>query len=57
MATALSWIELDAGAIACNLKKFRTLLPGHTRLLAVVKGEGYGHGMLEVAQAARAAGA
>jgi len=57
VATALSWIEVDAGAIACNLNKFSTQLPAATRLMAVVKGEAYGHGLLPVARVALEAGA
>lgn len=57
MPTPLSWIELDAAAIACNIRKFRARLPEETRLMAVVKGEAYGHGMLQVARAALSAGA
>lgn len=56
MPRPLSWIEVDTSAIACNLRKFKGLLAENTRLLAVVKGEAYGHGMLDVARAALEAG-
>jgi len=56
MPQPLSWIEVDTAAIACNLRKFKGLLAGNTRLLSVVKGEAYGHGMIEVARAALEAG-
>ncbi len=57
MPQPLSWIEIDDDAVACNLKKFRSLLPEGTRLLSVVKGEAYGHGMVGVARTALQAGA
>lgn len=56
MPRPLSWIEIDTRAVACNLRKFKGLLSGHTRLLAVVKGEAYGHQMIEVARTALRAG-
>lgn len=57
MPRPLSWTEIDTQAIACNLRKFKGLLSENTKLLAVVKGEAYGHGMIEVAQTALKAGA
>ncbi len=57
MAQALSWIELDSQALIHNLRLFKAGLSKDTRLMAVVKGEGYGHGMLPVAQAASQGGA
>ncbi|MBN2497924.1 MAG: alanine racemase [Deltaproteobacteria bacterium] len=56
MARALSWIEIDTRAIADNLRAFRAQLRD-SQLMAVVKGEAYGHGMLPVARAALDAGA
>jgi alanine racemase len=57
MPRPLSWTEIDTQAIACNLRKFKGLLAKNTKLLAVVKGEAYGHGMTEVARTALKAGA
>ena len=57
MPIALSWIEIDATAIACNLRKFKQLLPEDTKLMAVVKGEAYGHGMVPTALTALRSGA
>lgn len=57
MATALSWIEVDTTAIRDNLRGFAARLAPGIRLLAVVKGNAYGHGMLPVARAALEAGA
>ena len=52
-----AWVEVDLGAIAHNTAVFRAVLPASTRLLAVVKSDGYGHGMLRVARTALQFGA
>ncbi|HEX5563579.1 MAG TPA: alanine racemase [Sporosarcina sp.] len=44
-------------AIQENLKSLKQYLPRHTSVIAVVKADGYGHGEVEVAQAAIDAGA
>ena len=51
-ATTLSWVEIDAGAVRGNVEAFRARVGADTRLAAVVKGNAYGHGMLEVARLA-----
>jgi alanine racemase len=56
MPRPLSWIEIDTESVACNLRKFKGLLSENTKLLAVVKGEAYGHGMIDVARTALEAG-
>lgn len=43
--------------IAHNIAEFRKLLPAATELMAVVKADAYGHGSVEVARSALAAGA
>ena len=53
----LNWVETDARAIHANLWQFRRRLGDAARLGAVVKANAYGHGMLEVAPIAVAAGA
>ncbi len=52
-----TWAEVDLDAIAYNVRMFRQSLPQRTELLAVVKGDGYGHGAIQVAKAALHAGA
>jgi alanine racemase len=50
------WIEIDLAAIRQNIK----LLKQHSKskeLMAVVKADAYGHGLVEVAKTARSAGA
>ena len=39
-----TWVEIDLAALRSNLKRFRSLMPRRTRLMFVVKGNGYGHG-------------
>lgn len=51
-----TWAEISLGSLAYNVKEFRRRLPQSTRLMAVVKADGYGHGAAEVARAALAAG-
>jgi len=51
------WAEIDLGAIAKNIGGFRALVGDRTRLCAVVKADGYGHGATQVARAALDAGA
>ena len=43
--------EIDLGAFLHNLACARSLAP-HSRLLAVIKADGYGHGLIETARAA-----
>jgi alanine racemase len=54
---ASAWVEVDLGAIAHNVRAWRSALPLTSRLLAVVKSDGYGHGMLRVARTALQSGA
>jgi alanine racemase len=52
-----TWIELDRGALAHNLRVIRERIGPHVRLYAVVKANAYGHGMDLVAPAALELGA
>ncbi|MFD2328569.1 alanine racemase [Cohnella sp. GCM10020058] len=52
-----TWAEIDPGRIADNLRAIRSTLPAGTKLMAVVKANGYGHGDYEAVDAARQAGA
>lgn len=51
-----TWVEVDLDAIAHNVREMRRIAPD-SQLMAVVKADGYGHGALQVAQAALEAGA
>ena len=53
----LNWVEVSAPALRNNLTEFRRRLGDKVQLGAVVKSNAYGHGMLEVAAIASAAGA
>jgi len=55
--SANTWIEVSAGAVANNVAVFRGIAGPDRALMAVVKSNAYGHGMLEVAGIALGAGA
>ncbi len=48
-----SWIEISAQALQKNIKVFRTISQGSFQLGAVLKGNAYGHGLLQVFCAVR----
>jgi alanine racemase len=50
-----TWAEVDLGALAANLRSMKTCL-GRSRLLFVIKGNAYGHGLAAVSRAAEASG-
>lgn len=52
-----TWVEIDLQAIRKNVTAFNRHLHPHTKVLAVVKANGYGHGAFEVATTALEAGA
>jgi alanine racemase len=56
-AFANTWIEIDRGALAHNTAVFRELAGPERALLAVVKGDAYGHGLVPVARTVLEAGA
>ncbi|MFH1002058.1 MAG: alanine racemase, partial [bacterium] len=43
-----TWIEIDLDAIAQNVRNIKKLIGKKKELMAVVKGNGYGHDILEV---------
>ena len=49
--------EIDLKAISHNIKELKSLTASGTRLLAAVKAEAYGHGLIPVAQTAVSSGA
>ena len=51
------WVEVDLGALRHNLAQVRGAVPASTRVMAVVKGNGFGHGYVEPARAFVEAGA
>ncbi len=50
-------IVVDLAAVRDNVRRLRDLVGPTVAMMAVVKADGYGHGMVEVARAARQAGA
>jgi len=52
-----AWAEIDLGAISDNVRTLKGLTRPGTLFMAVVKADGYGHGAVQVARAALAAGA
>lgn len=44
------WIEIDLSAIGQNYKLIRQTVPEEVKILGVVKADGYGHGLVEVAK-------
>lgn len=56
-ARSRTWASVDLDAVAHNVRAIRSLLPGKTAFMAVVKAGAYGHGLVPVSEAALAAGA
>ncbi|MCJ7611407.1 MAG: alanine racemase [Candidatus Aminicenantes bacterium] len=48
----LVWVEIDRVALSHNIRIFRGLIGSEKKLLAVVKANAYGHGLLEVSRLA-----
>jgi alanine racemase len=46
-----TWAEIDLPALVQNLKNISRKISRHTKILAIVKADAYGHGALEVARA------
>ena len=51
-----TWIELDKAALRHNLQIFRRLIGPNRQLMAVVKSNAYGHGLIDFSRAAAALG-
>src|SRR6266550_5108134 len=45
-----TWAEIDLGAFTRNVDAVARALPGGSRLIAVLKANGYGHGAVELAR-------
>jgi alanine racemase len=56
-AKPLQWVAIDRSALIHNLSQFRCLIGANRKLLATVKANAYGHGILEVAKIALKGGA
>lgn len=49
MKDVRTWIEIDAQALRHNAEQFLKLIPERTRLIAVIKSNAYGHGLVQIA--------
>lgn len=47
--TLRTWIEINKKALRHNVGEFFRLIPSHTRFMAVIKSNAYGHGLVYVA--------
>lgn len=45
-----SWVEVSAQALLHNIAQYKKIIPRHALLAPVIKGNAYGHGLLEIAQ-------
>ncbi len=52
-----AWAEVNLSAVTRNVRYLKSLMPPGSRLCAVVKADGYGHGAVGVSRAALAGGA
>ena len=50
MKDVRTWIEIDAKVLRKNAEQFLRLIPPGTRLMAVIKSNAYGHGLVMVAK-------
>lgn len=57
MSQPLQWIELDSQALRFNIRQFRSLAGPGRKILAMVKSNAYGHGILPVSRIALEEGA
>lgn len=56
-STARAWAEIDLVALRSNIRSLQRFVGPQCGLMAVVKADGYGHGLVPVARAAADAGA
>ncbi len=52
-----TWVEIDKKAIENNYRVFRNLIPKKTKLMAVIKSNAYGHGLVDFAKEVSSLGA
>ncbi|PEZ05947.1 alanine racemase [Bacillus sp. AFS018417] len=52
-----TWVEVNLDAIYDNLTRIKSIIPKNVEIFAVVKANAYGHGSVQVANTALAAGA
>ena len=50
ISTSRSWVEIDLDALSHNINYLSSLLKPKTKFMAVVKADGYGHGLITIAR-------
>lgn len=50
ISTSRSWVEIDLDALTHNINYLSSFLKPKTKFMAVVKADGYGHGLIMIAQ-------
>ncbi len=45
-----TWAEVNLKSLAHNLNQVKKVLPGKTKILATIKADAYGHGLIPVAR-------
>jgi alanine racemase len=56
MHNSITWLEISSSAIHHNIRQFKAIFSPRTELMAVIKSNAYGHGMVGVARIAQSAG-
>src|SRR5471032_3008042 len=56
LAHRLCWVEIDGRALRHNFKILRGMVPRTTKVMAVVKANAYGHGLVPMARELEAIG-
>jgi len=44
-----TWIEIDTKAVEHNMELAKKRLPGHTKIMSIIKSNAYGHGLVDFA--------
>ena len=44
------WSQVDISAVKFNIAQLKSIIPSHTKVMAVVKADAYGHGAVRVAE-------
>lgn len=48
--TLRTWLEVSKSAVVHNVRMYRKILPEHMSIMAVIKSNAYGHGMVQMAK-------
>ncbi len=50
LVTDRAWIEIDLDNLEHNIREIQRIIPSNTKIMAVVKANAYGHGMVSIAR-------